>query len=432
MADRHRQGAPLRGARPHDDPRSDGVHRGPARIVELDALVLLEVAAHRRAVAVGLVDERLVGVRDGAAEDRMQQRRRGAHARGVAGDEAGRRLSAQEAAGRPEDGVARRAGRRRQHGVDVARARGGAGRPHREAHPAAGQERATAGGARAHQVVAARQVAHRAARGRGVAHQHGGALPEGLHVAALRAHVPRAVLAAQHQGHHGLFAGHDEDRANPGTERRHRRRVGRLRRAAGPPPHQPPQRRHPQPGVAGGRDGEDVGAGQRAGAGVRHRHPGDAVVGRVPDAVRRGDEQRVAAIHQAVGGDVLPLGSEGAVLPVLPGVPAVLGDAPPVAHRAVPRGAAVAEGERVHVVEGDAAAGGVGAEALPRRGAGPEEVDALAVGPGPDGAVGRAAQRQDGHAPATRVRQRRQVRRALGERARGERQRGEEQPQRSH
>src|SRR3954470_1864712 len=49
-------------------PRPDGVDRRAVGIVELDTLVLLEVASHGGAVAVGLIDVGIVSRRDGAAE----------------------------------------------------------------------------------------------------------------------------------------------------------------------------------------------------------------------------------------------------------------------------------------------------------------------------------------------------------------------------
>ena len=68
VADRDGVRPLLGGPGEHDDAVPDGVHRGPIGVVELDALVLLEVAAHRRAVAVGLVDVGLVAEGDGAPE----------------------------------------------------------------------------------------------------------------------------------------------------------------------------------------------------------------------------------------------------------------------------------------------------------------------------------------------------------------------------
>src|SRR5881396_44886 len=52
----------------HHDTSANRVHRCSVGVVELDALVRLEVAAHRRAETIGLVDVGLIGERDGAAE----------------------------------------------------------------------------------------------------------------------------------------------------------------------------------------------------------------------------------------------------------------------------------------------------------------------------------------------------------------------------
>src|SRR6266545_4156447 len=59
----------------HHDTCPNRMHRGPVRIIELDPLMRLEVAAHRRAEAVRLIDVGLVGQRDGAAEPRVPGRR---------------------------------------------------------------------------------------------------------------------------------------------------------------------------------------------------------------------------------------------------------------------------------------------------------------------------------------------------------------------
>ncbi|MEI8258671.1 MAG: hypothetical protein WCJ30_23605, partial [Deltaproteobacteria bacterium] len=112
MADGDCQRALLRRPGVHHHARRGGEHRRAGGIVELHALVLLEVAAHRRAVAVGLVDVRLVSESDGPAEPDVVRRLRGAHAGGVSRRQAGGRLGAEEPAGGAEKGVAGLAGLR--------------------------------------------------------------------------------------------------------------------------------------------------------------------------------------------------------------------------------------------------------------------------------------------------------------------------------
>ena len=68
VPDGHSVGALLRRAREHHHPVADGVDRRTVGVVELDALMLLEVASHGRAVAVRLVDVRLIGGENGALE----------------------------------------------------------------------------------------------------------------------------------------------------------------------------------------------------------------------------------------------------------------------------------------------------------------------------------------------------------------------------
>src|SRR5207247_11244816 len=53
---------------------ANGVDRRPVGVVELDALMLLKVAAHGRAVAVRLVDEGLIGGETPALEPGVPQR----------------------------------------------------------------------------------------------------------------------------------------------------------------------------------------------------------------------------------------------------------------------------------------------------------------------------------------------------------------------
>src|SRR2546430_10030227 len=60
MSDGHRQRPCFGRTGEHHDAVADGVHRGAVGSVELDALMLLEGPAHGRAVAVGLIDVRLV------------------------------------------------------------------------------------------------------------------------------------------------------------------------------------------------------------------------------------------------------------------------------------------------------------------------------------------------------------------------------------
>ncbi len=60
MANGHGERPRLRRPRVNHDPAADGADQRAVGVVELDALVGLEVAAHRRAVPVGLVDEAVV------------------------------------------------------------------------------------------------------------------------------------------------------------------------------------------------------------------------------------------------------------------------------------------------------------------------------------------------------------------------------------
>ena len=68
VADHHDERIPLATSGMHDGASPDRKHGRPVGIVELDPLVLLEVAAHRRAVAIGLIDVRVVGRVDRSAE----------------------------------------------------------------------------------------------------------------------------------------------------------------------------------------------------------------------------------------------------------------------------------------------------------------------------------------------------------------------------
>jgi hypothetical protein len=72
----HGVGIGLALASEDDDPVADRVHRRSLRVVELDPLMLLEVAAHGRAVGVRLVEMRVVIGIDGPAEPEMLERTR--------------------------------------------------------------------------------------------------------------------------------------------------------------------------------------------------------------------------------------------------------------------------------------------------------------------------------------------------------------------
>src|SRR6266511_3522514 len=74
VLDRHRQRAPLCRPRMHYDTSANRVHRRSVGVVELDSLMRLEVAAHRRAETISLVYVGLIGERDGAAEPRVPGR----------------------------------------------------------------------------------------------------------------------------------------------------------------------------------------------------------------------------------------------------------------------------------------------------------------------------------------------------------------------
>ena len=70
-------------ARVNDHAVADRMHRRAIGVVELDALMRLEVAAHRRAEAVGLIDVRLICESYWAAEPGV------AESRGLAGERYG-------------------------------------------------------------------------------------------------------------------------------------------------------------------------------------------------------------------------------------------------------------------------------------------------------------------------------------------------------
>src|SRR5690606_37630642 len=129
--------------------------------------------------------------------------------------------------------------------------------------------------------------------------------------------------------------------------------------------------------------------------------PGGALVRGDLEAVRRGDDRRVAAGHDAVRRHVLPLGTQLAEGPVLPGFPAVGGEPPPVAHRAVPDLAAWAEPESVDEVPGNRRVRGVAPDLAPATRIGGQVEDSLAVGPDPHAAVPVLPRRQHVNAPAT-------------------------------
>src|SRR5215472_16474982 len=89
------------------------MHRRPVGVVELDPLMGLEVAAHRRAEPVGLVDIGLVGEIDRAAKPGVAKCRRGYRSvRGAAVEDTRAvvyfvSIKGTDAAGEPDDGAVR-------------------------------------------------------------------------------------------------------------------------------------------------------------------------------------------------------------------------------------------------------------------------------------------------------------------------------------
>ena len=404
----------LRRPREHDHAVADREDRSPVGVVELDALMLLEIAAHRRAVAVRLVDVRLVGEGDRPSEPRMARAAgvrvgpllvRDAHERQSLIDAAD-----PEAGGSPGGVHPRREQQQRadapRHVADVERvavlrvhalARTGERAPRR----------------RAHERLHRRQVYPAAFHDRSDRAGRSSPLIEPCAVcriepveAALRAHPDEAPGIRRERPHPVDALG-----VGGGTPRRRRvfrpgaaavRRAGEAAQMAGPQTAvgAAGQRQH----VLAAQPAPGVGCRDRAGR-VGDLRPGRAAIPRQLDAVGGAHIHGVAPRDDAVGRDVLPLGAELLELPVGPCLAAVGRQAPPVPHRAVPDFPVGTESEGMDEIEGNRPRGRVirVLELFPAPGPSAQHEDALPIGPDPDGVVGRASQREHVHAEARGV-----------------------------
>ena len=143
---------------------------------------------------------------------------------------------------------------------------------------------------------------------------------------------------------------------------------------------------------------------RRRADGVPDGGPVLPVVGRDLEAVRRGDDGRVAPHDDSVGNDVLPLRTELLEGPVPPASAPVDRESPAVPHRAVPDLVPRTEGDGLHEIHRDGRAGRVPAEALPGVAARRQAENALSVGADPESARRVARGGEDVDAPAGAVR----------------------------
>src|SRR3989475_783301 len=368
VADRDGVGPLLRRPGEDDHAVADRMNGRSVRVVELDALVLLEIAPNGRAVAVRLIDVRLVGERDGPSEPRVS---------GAAGVRVGpllvgnahERESLIDAAG-PEAGGS-------PGGVDPRRQQ-----PQRADAPRqlADVERVAVLGvhalaragerlsrARAHERLHRRQI-HAAAFYHGS--DRAGRIPLFVEPGTARGIEPvQPALGPDPHGAPGIRGEcpHAVDALGAGRRAPHRRGVFRPGAPAVGRTGEPPQVSRPQTAVGTTGERQHVLAAQpapemrrRECAGrVADLRPGGAVVPGQLDAVGGAHVHRVAPCDDAVRRDVLPLGAELLELPAGPGLAAVRRQAPPVPHRAVPDLPVRPESEGVHEIEGNRPCGRV-------------------------------------------------------------------------